>query len=55
MPFCRGQVADAFVSSKGFGFVTFTSVQDAFNFLEVGSDLERSSFFSCSVFALSVG
>lgn len=33
---CRGQVADTYTSPKGFGFVTFSSVQDAFNFLEVG-------------------
>ena len=33
---CRGQITDAFVSPKGFGFVTFANLQDAFNFLEVG-------------------
>ena len=44
VPCCRGQVADSYVSEKGFGFVTFTSVQDAFSFIEVGRQLDPSSF-----------
>lgn len=45
---CRGEPKDVMVmDSKGYGFVSFIEMQDAFRFLEVGPVCFSEAFAAC--------